>query len=62
MIHNMDVAKWSDTTFAKWTALINKTPALDWNRKVVDLPKISARTTKLSAASLLGANAAKNKP
>ena len=62
MIHNMDVAKWPDATFAKWAALVNKMPALDWNHKVVDLAKISARTAKLSGASLSGATTAKNKP
>jgi hypothetical protein len=60
MIHDLDISKWPDTTFAKWSALIDKTPALDWNRKVVDPAKISARTAKLSAATLSSATAGKS--
>ena len=61
MIHDTDITRWPDTTFAKWAALVDKTPALDWNRKVVDSAKLSARTAKLSAASLSGATTAKVK-
>ena len=62
MIHDTDIAKWPNTTFAKWAALVDKTPALDWNCKVINLAKISAHAAKLSAASLSGAATAKNKP
>jgi hypothetical protein len=61
MIHDTDVIKWPDATFAKWAALIDKTPALDWNRKVVDPAKVSARSAKLSASSLKNASASKAK-
>ena len=60
MIHDLDISKWPDTTFAKWSALIDKTPALDWNRKVVDPAKVSARAAKLSAATLSSATAGKS--
>jgi hypothetical protein len=59
MIHDTDVTKWPDATFAKWAALFDKTPALDWNRKVVDPAKVSARSTKLSTSSLTNASASK---
>jgi hypothetical protein len=36
MIHDMDTTKWPDATFAKWAALVKRTPCLDWNQKVVD--------------------------
>jgi hypothetical protein len=61
MIHDMDITKWPDTTFAKWAALVNKTPALDWNRKVVNPAKLSARSAKLSASSLISASTSKAK-
>jgi hypothetical protein len=61
MIHNMDITKWPDATFAKWAALVDKTPALDWNRKVVGPAKISACSAKLSASSLANASASKAK-
>jgi hypothetical protein len=61
MIHDLDITKWPDATFAKWSALIDKTPALEWNRKVVEPAKISARTAKLSASSLASATAGKPK-
>ena len=61
MIHNLDITKWPDTTFAKWAALVDKTPALDWNRKVVDPAKVSARSAKLSALSLTNASTTKAK-
>jgi hypothetical protein len=52
MIHDMDITKWPDATFAKWAAFVDRTPALDWNRKVVDPAKVAARSSKLSASSL----------
>ena len=61
MIHDMDITKWPDATFTKWAALVNKTPALDWNRKVVNPAKVSARSAKLSASSLTNASASKAK-
>jgi hypothetical protein len=61
MIHDLDISKWPDTTFAKWYALIEKTPALDWNRKVVEPAKVSARTAKLSASTLSSASAGRSK-
>jgi hypothetical protein len=63
MIHDMDVTKWPDATFAKWAALIDRTPGLDWdwNRKVVDPAKVSARSAKLSTSSLTNASASKAK-
>ena len=62
MIHNTDITKWTDATFAKWAALVNKTPALDWNWKVVNPVKVSTRSAKLSASSLISASANKAKP
>jgi hypothetical protein len=61
MIHDTDITKWPDATFAKWVALIDKTTALDWNRKVVDHAKVSACSAKLSTSSLtiVSANKAK---
>ena len=61
MIHDTDITKWPDATFAKWAALVNKTPALEWNRKVVDPAKVSACSAKLSASSLTSASASKAK-
>jgi hypothetical protein len=61
MIHDMDITKWSDATFAKWAALVDRTPVLDWNRKVVDPAKVPARSSKLSASSLTNAFASKAK-
>ena len=61
MIHNTDITKWPDATFAKWAALVDKTPALDWNQKVVDPAKVSAPSAKPSASSLTSASAAKAK-
>jgi hypothetical protein len=61
MIHNMDITKWPDATFAKWAALVDRTPALNWNRKVVDPAKVAARSSKLSASSLTNASASKAK-
>jgi hypothetical protein len=52
MIHDTDITKWSDTTFAKWAALVDKMLALEWDRKVIDPAKVSARSVQLSASSL----------
>ena len=62
MIHETDITKWPDATFAKWAALVDRTPALDWNRKVVDPAKVAARSSKLSASSLANASTSKAKP
>jgi hypothetical protein len=59
MIHDTDIAKWPDATFAKWVALVDRTPALNWNRKVVNPAKVAARSSKLSTSSLANASASK---
>jgi hypothetical protein len=61
MIHNMDITKWPDATFDKWAALADKTPTLDWNRKVVDPAKVSACSAKLSTSFLTNTSASKAK-
>jgi hypothetical protein len=61
MIHDTDITKWPDATFAKWAALLDRTPALDWNRKVADPAKVAARSSRLSASSLANASASKAK-
>jgi hypothetical protein len=61
MIHDIDITKWPDATFTKWAALVDKTPTLNWNRKVVDPAKVSVRSSKLSASSLANASASKAK-
>ena len=52
IIHELDIAKWPVTTFAKQSALDNQMLALEWNRKVVDPAKVAAFITKLAATSL----------
>ena len=52
MIHDLDITKWPDATFARWNALVEQTPNLEWNRKVVDPAKVSARSTKLASSVL----------
>jgi hypothetical protein len=61
MIHNTDITKWPDATFAKWAALVDKTPALEWNRKVVAPATVSVCSATLSASSLTNAAASKAK-
>ena len=61
MIHDLNITKWPDTTFAKWSALVNQTPGLDWNRKVFDPIKVSACSSKLALSSLTSTTAAKAK-
>jgi hypothetical protein len=61
VIHDTDISKWPNATFAKQAALADKTPALDWNQKVVNPAKVSACSTKLSASSLTSASAIKAK-
>jgi hypothetical protein len=61
MIHDLDIYKWPDATFAKWSALIEKTPGLEWNRKVTDPAQVKARILKLSALSLASIVAGKSK-
>ena len=50
MIHEMNITKWPDATFAKWSALVDQMSSLDWNRKVVDPVKVSARMSSATAA------------
>ena len=52
MIHDLDITKWPDTTFARWSALVENTPTLDWNPRVVDPAKLSARSAKLASSAL----------
>jgi hypothetical protein len=54
MIHDLDITKWPDATFAKWSALVDQNPTLEWNRKVVDPAKVSACSAKLTTSSLAG--------
>ena len=54
MIHDLDIDKWPNITFTKWLALVDQTPALEWNHMVVDPAKVSAGLTKLAASSLAG--------
>jgi hypothetical protein len=61
MIHDLDISKWPDATFAKWSALIKKTPGLEWNRKVLNPAKVTTCISKLSASSLAIAAAVKAK-
>jgi hypothetical protein len=61
MIHDLDISKWPDATFAKWSVLIKKTPGLEWNGKVANPAKVTARISKLSASSLASAVAGKAK-
>ena len=61
MIHILDITKWPDATFAKWSALVDQTPGLDWNPKVIDPVKVFARNSKLASSSLSSATAAKAK-
>jgi hypothetical protein len=60
MIHSLDISKWPDATFAKWAALIDQIPSLEWNHKVVDPVKIAARSARLAASSLSIVNANKS--
>ena len=52
MIHDLDITKWPNATLAKWSALVDQTPGLDWNRKVVHPAKAAARSSKLASSSL----------
>ena len=61
MIHDLDITKWPDTTFARWSALVEKTPTLEWNRRVVDPAKLSARSAKLASSALSLASTATRK-
>ena len=61
MIHDLDITKWPDATFARWHALVDQTPNLKWNRKVVDPAKVSARSTKLASSALSHSSMAKHK-
>jgi hypothetical protein len=61
MIHDLDITKWPDATFAKGSALVDQTPCLDWNRKVVGPVKVTARSAKLASSSLASSATAKAK-
>jgi hypothetical protein len=61
VIHDQDITKWPDATFAKWLALIDQTPAFEWHHKVVDPAMVAAHNAKLAAASLASASAARAK-
>ena len=61
MIQKLDIAEWPDATFAKWSALVEQTPALVWNQKVVDPAKVSDCIAKLTATSLAGGTGSKDK-
>ena len=61
MIHDLDITKWPNVTFAKWSALVDQTPGLDWNRKVFDPIKVAACSSKLTLSSLASMTAAKAK-
>ena len=61
MSHDLDVTKWPDATFAKWAALVDQTPGLNWNWKVVNLSKVTARSSKLASSSLVSSATAKAK-
>ena len=61
MIHDLDIAKWPDATSVKCSVLVNQTPALEWNQKVVDPAKVSACIAKLSETSLNDATGTKAK-
>jgi hypothetical protein len=61
MIHGLDITKWPDATFAKWSALVDQTSGLNWNRKVVDPVKVLARMSKLASSSLSSTTAPKAK-
>jgi hypothetical protein len=61
MIHHLDITKWPDVTFAKWSALVNQTPGLDWNQKVIDPAKVATRSSKLASSSLVSSATTKAK-
>jgi hypothetical protein len=61
MIHDLDITKWPDVTFAKWSALVDQMTGLDWNRKVTDPVKVAARSAKLASSSLASSATAKAK-
>jgi hypothetical protein len=61
VIHDLDITKWPDATFAKWLALIDQTPVLKWNHKIIDPAKVATCNAKLAASSLASATAAKTK-
>jgi hypothetical protein len=61
LIHDLDITKWPDATFTKWSALIDQTHALEWNCKVINPAKVTACNAKLTASSLASATVAKAK-
>jgi hypothetical protein len=61
MIHELDIAKWPNATFVKWSALFDKTPSLEWNHKALHPAKVSTHNSKLFA-SLASVNADKASP
>jgi hypothetical protein len=60
MIHDMDISKWPNATFAKWSALIDQTSAMEWNREVVNPTKVTLYSAELAASALLGTNTARH--
>ena len=56
MIHDMDITKWPNKTFARWIALVDQMPSLDGNKKVVYMAKVEDRTAKLAGFTLTAAN------
>jgi hypothetical protein len=46
-IHDLDISKWLDITFAKWAALADEMPTLDWNCKVINPVKVAACSANL---------------
>ena len=61
MIHNLDITKWPNVTFAHWNALVDQTPNLEWNCKVTNPAKVSARSTKLASSVLSHSSMATHK-
>ena len=58
MIHDLDITKCPNMTFTRWSASVNQMPSLDWNKKVVNMAKLEARTAKLTGSTLTTANTA----
>ena len=54
-IKELNITKWPTAMFAKWSALVNQTPSVEWNCKVVNIAKVTAHSGKLTAASLADA-------
>jgi len=61
IIHNLGISMWPDTTFAHWSTLVEQTPTLEWNHKVIIPVKLSTRSAKLAGSALLLASTATRK-